>query len=288
VLLGAILAAALLAYGLLMIESPRNILILGIDRRPGEGNAVRTDTILLVRSDFSGSRLVLLSIPRDLWVTIPGEGSDRINTAHLYGELAAPGNGPQRTIETIQHNFNIPIHHVLRLNFSAFRDVIDAAGGIDLEVPVAIIDDAYPTDDYGTLHIEIPAGPQHMDGETALRYARSRHGSSDFARAARQQQIIIALITKMSSPSGLLRAPQVYQAFNQAVETDMRLRDLFRLALAWLRAGQQGTQQIVINQDLTTPHRTAQGAAVLLPRWDSIRPMIQAQFGPQSGPQIEP
>jgi LCP family protein required for cell wall assembly len=279
-LLAVIVAAALLAYGLLIAESPRNILILGIDRRPGEGNAVRTDTILLVRSDFSQSRLVLLSIPRDLWVTIPGEGTERINAAHLYGELTALGNGPQRTTETIQHNFKVPIHHVLRLDFNAFRDVIDAAGGIDLSVPAAIVDDAYPTDNYGTMRIEIPAGPQHMDGETALQYARSRHGSSDFDRAARQQQIIVALIKKMSSPEGLLRAPQVYQAFHKAVDTDMRLRDIFRLALAWLRAGQEGTQQTVINQDLTMPYRTAQGAAVLLPRWDVIHPLIQAQFGP--------
>jgi anionic cell wall polymer biosynthesis LytR-Cps2A-Psr (LCP) family protein len=84
----------LLAFGLLSISSPINVLILGIDRRPGEGDAVRTDTILMLQADPGSRRLVLLSIPRDLWVTIPGMGEERINAAHVYGELAAPGSGP--------------------------------------------------------------------------------------------------------------------------------------------------------------------------------------------------
>jgi len=276
----ALCLMGLLAYGLLSLQSPTNILILGIDRRPGEGNAVRTDTMLLVHADLSSRRLVLLSIPRDLWVTIPGKGEERINTAHLFGELETPGNGPARAAETVTYNLGVPVHHTLRLDFNAFDKVIDAAGGIDVDVPTPIIDDAYPTDDYGTMRIEIPAGPQHMDGETALQYARSRHSSSDFDRAARQQQILVALVKKLTTPSGLFLAPRVYQAFKDTVETDMSLRDLARLALAWQRSGEDGLQKIVIDRELTTPFRTAQGAAVLLPRWELIHPLVQEQFGP--------
>jgi LCP family protein required for cell wall assembly len=270
----------MLAYGLLLIPSPTNILILGIDRRPGEGNVVRTDTILLLHADPGGRRLVLLSIPRDLWVTIPGRGEERINTAHIYGELEAPGSGPSRVAETVSYNFGVPVHHTLRLDFDAFRQVIDAAGGIEIDVPAPIIDDAYPTDDYGTMRIEIPAGPQHMDGETALQYARSRHGSSDFDRATRQQQIFVALMKKLTSPSGLLRALRVYRAFQNAVETDLGFRDMARLALAWQRAGGEGVERIVIDRTLTTPFQIPQGAVVLLPHWDLIRPLVQARFSP--------
>jgi LCP family protein required for cell wall assembly len=261
-----------------MLPAPSNILILGIDRRPEQNNATRADTIILLHSDLSGSRITLLSIPRDLWVTIPGWGEERINAAHLYGEMDSPGGGPALAAETINYNFGLTIHNTLRLDFDAFEQVIDAAGGIEIDVPAPIIDDAYPTADYGVTRIEIPAGRQHMDGATALQYARSRHDSSDFDRAARQQQILTALAKKMSAPSGLLRAPRVYQALQNAVESNLSLRDLVRLALAWQRAGDDGLEHIVIDWSLTTPYYTPQGADVLLPQWDLINPILKQHF----------
>jgi LCP family protein required for cell wall assembly len=279
-LASAVCLGCILAYGLLLLQSPANILILGIDRRPDEGNVTRSDTILLLHADAGDSRMALLSIPRDLWVTIPGWGEERINAAHLYGELEEPGSGPDWVAETVNYNFGVPVHHVMRLDFDAFREVIDAAGGIEVDVPYPIIDDAYPTPDYGTMRIEIPAGRQHMDGETALRYARSRHNSSDFERAARQQQILVALANKMTQLSSLFRASRVYKALQNAVESDLSTRDLFRLALAWRRAGEGSLEQIVIDETLTTPFLTPQGAAVLLPQWEHINPLIKAQFKP--------
>ncbi len=273
-----VLTGGALAYGLFLTPSPTNILILGVDRRPGEGTAVRTDTILLSQADPAHRRLVLLSIPRDLWVTIPGRGEGRINTAHVFGELEAAGRGPARIAETIAYNFGVPVDHTLLLDFDAFREVIDAAGGVEIDVPVPVIDNAYPTEDYGTMRIEIPAGFQHMDAETALQYARSRHSSSDFDRAARQQQILIALIKKLTDPKGWHLIPGVYRAFQNAVDTDMSFRDLAILAIAWQRAGKDGLEQIVIDRTLTTPFHTPQGAAVLLPNWELIRPLVQARF----------
>jgi LCP family protein required for cell wall assembly len=271
-------ASTVLFYVLLVSPTPSNILILGMDRRPGEGDAVRTDTILLLRADPTHRRLAILSIPRDLWVSIPGNSEARINSAHVYGELEAPGRGPARVAATIEQNFGISVHHTLRLDFDAFRDVIDAAGGIDITVETPVIDDAYPTDDYGTMRIEIPAGQQHMDGETALQYARSRHGSSDFDRAARQQQILTALVKQVSSPQGWLTAPRVYRAFQRAVQTDMDAGDLLKLVMAWQRSAQTGLDRMVIDRTLTTPFSTADGAAVLAPRWELIHPLIQDRF----------
>ena len=274
------IVGGLLAYALLLIPSPTNLLVLGIDRRPQEGHAVRSDTILLIHADTASPRVVLLSIPRDLWVNIPGRGKARINTAHVYGELDTPGNGPALVAETINLNFAVPVDRTLRLDFDAFREVIDAAGGVEIDVPIAIIDNAYPTEDYGTMRVEIQAGSQHMDGRTALQYARSRSGSNDFDRASRQQQVFAALAKKMTSPNGWLLIPRVYQAFTNAVETNLSPRDLVRLAMAWLRAGEEGLEKIVIDQTMTTPFRTPQGAEVLQPRWDLIQPLVGARFDP--------
>jgi LCP family protein required for cell wall assembly len=269
-----------LLSGILLTRSSTNVLILGIDRRPGEGDAVRSDTMLLLHSDPQERRLVLLSIPRDLWVSIPGRGEERINAAHVIGELESPGSGPTRAAETVQYNFDIVVHHTLRLDFNAFQEVIDAAGEIEIDVPAPIIDNAYPTDDYGYTRIEIPAGLQKMDGAVALQYARTRHSSSDFDRAARQQQIFVALVKKLTSPQGWLLIPKVYRAFQNAVDTDLSIIDLVGLALAWQRASENGLERIVIDRQLTTAFRTAQGADVLLPRWELIQPLVQTQLAP--------
>jgi LCP family protein required for cell wall assembly len=165
-------------------NQPRtNTLILGLDRRPDQGTVVRSDTMMVLTTHPPDASVGLLSIPRDLYVEIPGRGTSRINTAHFWGESQAAGNGPLLAMATVEHNFGVPIHHYVRVDFEGFRAVVDAVGGIDIVVEEPIVDDAYPSEDYGTIRIEIPAGPQHMDGETALRYARSRHSSSDFDRA---------------------------------------------------------------------------------------------------------
>lgn len=260
---------------LVSIQAPVNILILGIDRRPDQGDVSHTDTMLLVRVDSRQPSLKLLSIPRDLWVTIPGQGEGRINSAHFIGEALDPGLGPGLAAGTVNLNFDVTVHHTLRLDFEDFDAVIDAAGGIDVDVPYPIVDTAYPTDDYGTITIEIPAGRQHMNGETALRYARTRHGSSDFERAARQQQILMALGKKLSSPGGWWRLPQVYGALRRSVDTDLSLLDFTQLAITLARVGAGGIKPTVIDQNMTTPFITYQGANVLLPRWELIEPVLE-------------
>jgi LCP family protein required for cell wall assembly len=266
---------ALLLSAAASIKAPVNLLILGIDRRPDQGDVSHTDTMLLVRVDSRRPSIKLLSIPRDLWVTIPGQGEGRINTAHFIGEVIKAGTGPKLAAETVNLNFDLKVHRTLRLDFDDFRTVIDAAGGIDVDVPYTIVDTAYPTEDYGTTTIRIPAGRQHMDGETALRYARTRHGSSDFERAARQQQILVALGKKLSSPLNWWRLPGVYGALRRAVDTDLSFVDLVQLSLTLARVGAGGIEHTVIDQNMTTPFVTAQGSAVLLPRWDLINPVVE-------------
>src|SRR5437763_8132338 len=118
------------------------------------------------------------------------------------------------------------------IGLQGVRDIVDAVGGVDITVSQPIHDDAYPTDDYGIITVDIPAGRQHMDGETALRYARTRHQDSDFGRVARQQQVLVALRSKMLQPQGWWRWPGVLAAVQRTTQTDLGPLDLAALGLS--------------------------------------------------------
>jgi len=277
-LVGGLLAALALAWFFLLRPERSNVLVLGLDRRPGEGDVVRADAIMVVTADPGEPSLGLLSIPRDLYLPIPGQGENRINTAHFFGELDEPGSGPQRTADTVSRNFGVPLDGWVRLDFHGFVSIIDAMGGIELEAPERVLDYAYPTEDYGVMTIDIPAGWQEMDGERALQYARSRHSSSDFDRAARQQLVIRAIVSKLSQPGTWPRLPALYQAFSQTVDTDLSLLQLARVVVAVMRVGSEGMERLVIDQDMVAPFTTPAGAAVLAPRWEIIQPQVKALF----------
>jgi len=257
-----------------------NILVLGLDRRPGQGYVTRSDTLILATVYPPGPRAALLSIPRDLYVEIPTYGANRINTAHFWGENETEGSGPALAMQTVAQNFGVPVHHYVRLDFDTFRAIVDSVGGVDVIVEKPIVDDAYPTNDYGVIHIEIPAGPQHMDGETALRYARSRHGSSDFDRARRQQQILLALAHRLIDPEMWPHLPAIYQVVMGNVDTDLTTWDLLLLAPTLYRVGADGIEHRVIGPEMTDPWTTPTGGAVLLPRWEAINPLLQELFTP--------
>ncbi|MGH2544248.1 MAG: LCP family protein, partial [Ardenticatenaceae bacterium] len=205
-----------------------NVLILGIDERPNEGINFRSDTMILSGFDPRERQVALLSIPRDLWVTIPGYGENRINTAHFFG-------GAPLAAETVRNEFGIPLHYYVRLNFDGFVALIDAMGGITLDVPEPLHDENYPTSDYGVMTIDIPAGVQQMDGETALIYARSRYSTSDFDRSRRQQEIIRAVRDKLAQPATWLEAPTIFRATRATISTDIPQTEWPTLALILIR-----------------------------------------------------
>jgi LCP family protein required for cell wall assembly len=270
---------AVVAGALMWVPLGRtNILVLGLDRRPQEGNAVRADAIMVVTADPQKPVLGLLSIPRDLYLDIPGQGENRINTAHIFGELEVAGSGPARTAAAITQNFGFPVDGWIRLDFRGFEAMIDAVGGVEIDVPQRIIDTAYPTADYGTMTVEIAVGRQWMDGERALQYARTRHGSSDFDRAARQQQLFQAVVAKLVQPATWLRLPALWRAFDETVDREVGLFGLARLAVAVLRVGPQEMDRLVIDAELVSPFSTEAGAAVLAPRWELIRPKVSALY----------
>lgn len=254
-----------------------NILILGLDRRRLETEPARSDSLLVVSIDPRG-RIALLAIPRDLYVIIPGYGYQRINTAHFYGERRRPGEGPQLAMRTVAANLGIPIHYYMRLDFRGFRAIVDGLGGISVEVEREIVDTRYPTDDYGYTTIRIPAGRVHMDGEMALQYVRTRHGSSDLERIQRQEQVLVALLQEALRPATLPRLPQLFQALRWALDTDLPSEELPLLGLWAWRAGPQGIVKASIDASMTRAYITADGANVLFPDWDKIHALLRELF----------
>jgi len=183
---------------------PVNVLLLGIDRRPGEGGPARMDAIIIARLDPQQRRVALLSLPRDLMVSIPGFGQARINAASVYGELYPQlGGGAVSARNTVSQLLGIPIDYVVHIDFQGFIKAVDAVGGVTIDVPTELYDSQYPTMDYGYTTVHFLPGPQHMDGETALKYARVRHMDSDFERIKRQQQVILGAVAQLRGQNAL-------------------------------------------------------------------------------------
>jgi LCP family protein required for cell wall assembly len=281
---GGILSAVgvALAVALYMLFPPprTNVLLLGVDSRPGEGYVTRSDTIMLVTVDSGQPYVGMLSIPRDLYVDVPGHGYTRINAAHTYGESAAPGGGPRLVAQAIADNFGVPVHRTVRLNFQGFVAIVDAAGGVDIDVAFPITDTAYPTDDYGITTIHFDPGTQHMDGERALQYARTRHSSNDFKRAERQQQVVQALIRKLANPVNWWRLPMVYSAFSANVETDLTPIEAALLAPAVLRVGPDDFERRVLSREnsMVVNANVPGDPYLLAPNWPVVNPLVDEMF----------
>jgi len=259
-----------------------NILVLGIDQREGETGPSRTDTIILVSVDLVEKSAAMLSIPRDLWVTIPGFGEDRINTAHYYGDLYDyPGGGTALVKKTIQHNFGVTVHRVVRVNFVCFESLIDAIDGITLDVPYALHDEEFPDGNSGTMVLDIPAGVQHMDGARALQYARSRHSTSDYDRMSRQQAVVLAAIDKVRALDfPLSRLPNMLEVLGDSLYTDLSLYEIRTLAQLAMDISTKDIRHAVINETMTVTAIRTTGAMVEVPDWNLIRGLVNDMFPP--------
>jgi polyisoprenyl-teichoic acid--peptidoglycan teichoic acid transferase len=258
-----ILAVVLAAY----FFAPFNatLLILGIDRSP-EGTAIgRSDTIILTEVQPLTGSVEMLSIPRDLWVPIPGHGESRINAAHAFGEAAQTGSGPQLALQTVRENFGVNVGHYLRIRLEGFASVIDSLGGIQINLPTA-------TGAYS-------AGTYEMNGEEALAFVRDRTGD-DFFRMQHGQIFIVAMGKKMLNPLSWVRIPGAMIALVQAMDTNVPVWDFPRIGFAVLRAVIfSGFDTRSIPREATTSWVTDNGAQVLLPNWDLIRPLMREMFG---------
>ncbi len=257
-------------------ESRFNFVALGVDRRL-DNEIPRTDTIMMGSVDLNTHRLSLVSIPRDLIVDIPGYGQDRINTAFVYGEQFKERDGGVGLVRrTIEKNFGIPIHHYGVIDFACFRAAIDAVGGISVDVPGLILDTRYPTENFGYKTIRFEPGPQRLNGDRALEYARTRNADSDFSRIRRQQQIVSALRREVLQLKALPALPTMI-AGCRGLSSDLGFIEYLGLTRALQKVGDAGVSLRAIDERMAVDAYVG-GASVLLPRWEPIRAMVRDVF----------
>lgn len=260
-----------------------NILLLGSDRRGNE--AFRTDVLLLVSIQPSAHGAALVSIPRDLYVYIPGFTMQRINAAYIWGKQHGyPTGGPGLLADTIFYNLGVPVHHYALVDMNGFRNIVDHLGGVDVRVACPYTDwrlkspDLDPEEEDNWALYTVPAGVVHMDGDLALWYARSRKRSSDFDRARRQQEVLRALYRQMLRLNVLGRIPDLYDELQRTVETDLGLGDLLQLAALAGRIDPARIRHRFIGRDQVTSWRTPTGGQVLLPKPAEVRAVLEDAF----------
>lgn len=266
-------------------QSRFTVLVVGLDRRPNEtGLAYRTDTMLLVSIDPATKSLGVLSIPRDLFVSIPGYSEpQRVNTPMVLGELQRPGYGPQLLMQTVQYNLGIRVHDYVAIDFNTFISIVDAVGGVDMDIPYAISDTSYPDMNYGYDPFYIKAGFQHLDGKTALKYARTRHGDSDFNRAERQQAVLYAIRDRVLSlnmlPQLIAQSPTIWNAISSGISTGLSFDQIIQLVWYLKDVDKANIKTGVIDNAYTMPYMTAGGAAVLIPDRARLGELMVKVFG---------
>ncbi len=256
-----------------------------------------TDTIIVFTVDPVTKTAAMLSVPRDLYVNIPGFGYSRINTAWTSGEAAKlPGGGPGLAMKTVSQVVGVPIQYYVNVDFNTFISAINTLGGVDVYVSHKLILDPQGT---GLDHVVVTCcGMRHLTGQVALAYARTRDASQgavngDFGRSQRQQQIILAVRNKVFSPeyfpTFITKAPELYREFAAGIHTNLTLDEGIKLAYLLKDIPINQIKNGVIDQTMTIPAGVTlagQPASVLIPLPDKIRAMVDDLF--QTGGAISP
>lgn len=263
------------------------ILVMGMDRRPGARDtlSVRADAIMLVSLDPASSSIGILHIPRDL-MFIPRWRQDyvRANTLLVEGETLGTGRGPEFAIETLWFNLGIRIHSYAIVDFTAFVSLINAIGGIDVYVPYTIDDPKFPDMNYGYDPLHIPAGSNHFDGQTALKYIRTRHVDSDFERGERQMQIIRAIRERLLDggvmPGLAASAPRMLDELDGNIYTDLTMNEILRLGLFAMSVPEDNIHTGGIDRDSSEMLQYEDGSEIMVLRGSRLYALMESVFGP--------
>jgi LCP family protein required for cell wall assembly len=243
-----------------------NILLMGSDIRPDDFG-FRTDVIMWVSLNPQDGFVSVVSFPRDLYVNVPGRGSERINTPFQFG-------GFDILADTFEVNFGVRPDHFVLVDFNGFKAVVDDLGGIDV-ITAQNLTDVCPRWIDPDGQCSVGPGLVHMDGELALWYARSRSSTSDFDRARRSQEVTEAIFRRLMNLNVLLKMDELYQSYRTYVETDLTPADILPLLpLASQVMDTSDIRRYVIGPNLVTDWITPQGAMVLLPHHDEIEAIL--------------
>lgn len=264
-----------------------NVLLLGLDSydgSPDRSGPARSDTMILLTLDPESRTAGMLSIPRDLWVNIPGFGYGRINTAYMNGDAAKlPGGGPALAMKTVEQVIGVPVHYFAQVSFSTFVTLIDLLGKIPVEVPKNIyIDPIGP----GADEIFLSRGPHMLGGVEALAYARNRYTEGgDVDRAMRQQQVIMGIRERLLDPeifaSLVAEAPYIYSVVQDGINTNLTLDQMMRLAILARSIPEENIKRGIIDYKMMLPYSVTvngQDQAVYKPIPDKIRELRDEIF----------
>jgi polyisoprenyl-teichoic acid--peptidoglycan teichoic acid transferase len=250
-----------------------NVLIMGLDYRDWESYDIpRSDTMILLTLDPATHTVGMLSIPRDMWVDIPGHYAAKINTAYFLGEAEhLPGGGAGLAMKTVAQFLGVPVNYYAQIDFKAFSGFVDEIGGISIDVPEDITVD--PLGPGNTVNLK--AGTQHMFGPVALAYARARYtANGDFDRANRQQQVIIGIRNRVLKPNVwptiIANAPGIYQDLAAGIHTNLTLDQTLKLALIARQIPIENIKRGVIAPDMVTFSTSYDGQDILLPNTELI------------------
>jgi LCP family protein required for cell wall assembly len=264
-----------------------NFLLIGSDKR--SGTSFRTDTMVVAVLRPNEGQVSLISIPRDLWVSIPGWENQRINTAYQHGISSNyPGGGPGLLKDTIQYNLGIRIDHTAMVDFDGFRQIVDTLGGVDIPVSCAytdwrLIDPSYnPEIEENWFLYTVGPGIIHMDGDLTLWYARSRQKSSDFDRGRRQQEVLRSIFTQSLQTDTLKRIPELYNNFKDSVETDLGLGDILQLSLYAPKMTNADIRSYYLRPPYVNSWITDGGAYVLSPDQNLLGQLLTEALSPST------
>ncbi len=258
-----------------------NILLLGSDRRPNMPNW-RTDVIMIIALDLDNGQAAAISLPRDLYLDeIPGHRPNKINVVDYLGERDEPGGGGPRLLARIlQERLGIPIHFYLRFEFQGFEKVIDALGGLEIDIDCP----AYEYLPEENIYLNLRPGRQTLTGSQALAYVRARNQGGDLERARRQQRVVWAVRNQILQRNLLPRIPALYAALRDHVQTDIGLMAAIRYARFALSLEEEDIHGMVVQRPLIQ-EGWRQGMFVFLADWEALAAHIQTVF--DSPPLVE-
>ena len=263
-------------------DRPVTVLIVGLDIRPDQGGPSRTDSILLLRIDPAKNRAAILSIPRDTMMQLPlpdgGTTRARVNAAMVFNwSRDDPEQGPAALVQTLENNLGVHVDYYVIFDQRAAASIIDAAGGVTVVVRKAFGQDNYSDDDINVVPQFFEEGEQQLDGYQAVAYGRIRQGSSDFDRILRQQQVAEGLVAQLSSLSNARRLPGVWDAFQDAVTTDLSLRQSAGVFVLLKRIGTDRIVTFSLGEATVSCGSRCRGALLLL-RPDETARIISEAF----------
>jgi LCP family protein required for cell wall assembly len=264
-----------------------NILLLGSDIDLDDGIG-RTDTMIILSVNRDGPTASMVSLPRDLYVYIPGWTMNRLNTALSRGSSSGyPGGAIAQIKDTILYNFGVPIHYYARVDFGGFKQAVDIMDGVDVAVSCQLRDwrlkspDLDPDVEENWEQFTLERGIHHMDGDLALWYARSRITTSDFDRGRRQQQLLRSMLNQGVDLNLVGQAPELWNAYQDSVQTNMDIGRMLQLASLAPAVRRNGIQHLYIVGNQLQPWTVPDsGAAVQLPVWENMQATFQRLFLP--------